>query len=254
MKNASMMEKAEGFVIRQVDFSESSKILTLFTREYGKISAIAKGAKRLRGSFESALDLLTICNIVFIRKSSGGLDLLTEAKLVERFQVKDKSLESLYSGYYVAELLGSLTEEYDPHPQLYSEARRALERFSTGIDLELAVLRFELMLLQELGHLPALEGCLVCDREINPDLPYAFRATQGGLICLECLREEPARRIHSGTLVILQKLLSEKESDWQRLVLSPEQRQESRSIVNSSLSSLLGKRPKMLGFLRFAQT
>lgn len=248
------MEKAEGFVIRQVDFSESSKILTLFTREHGKISAMAKGAKRLRGSFEAALDLLAICNIVFIRKSSGALDLLTEAKLIQRFKAKDKSLESLYSGYYVAELLASLTEEYDPHPELYAEALKALERFSTGEQLESAVLRFELMLLQEIGHLPSLEGCLACDREIEPDMSYAYRVTQGGLVCLECLRQEPARRIHSGTVTAIGKLLSENERDWLRLTLSSQQHQEARSIVNASLAALLGKRPKMLSFLKFAQT
>lgn len=248
------MEKAEGFVIRQVDFSESSKILTLFTREHGKISAMAKGAKRLRGSFEAALDLLTICNIVFIRKSSGALDLLTEAKLIQRFKVGEKSLESLYAGYYVAELLAALTEEYDPHPLLYAESLAALERFSTGEQLELAVLRFELMLLQEIGHLPALEGCLVCDRPIEPGMSYAFRAVQGGLVCLECLRQEPARRIHAGTIAIIGRLLSENESDWNRLSISPVQLQEARSIVNASISGLMGKRPKMLGYLKFGHS
>jgi len=248
------MEKAEGFVIRQVDFSESSKILTLFTREYGKISAMAKGAKRLRGSFEAALDLLTICNIVFIRNSSGALDLLTEAKLIQRFKAGEKSLENLYAGYYVAELLASLTEEYDPHPQLYAEALSALERFSQGDQLERAVLRFELMLLQEIGHLPALEGCLVCDQPIEPDMSYAFRAVQGGLICLECLRQEPARRIHAGTISVIGKILSENESDWLQMSISPGQLQEARSIVNSSLSSLMGKRPKMLSYLKFGHS
>lgn len=246
------MEKSEGFVIRQVDFSESSKILTLFTREHGKISAMAKGAKRLRGSFEAALDLLAICNIVFIRKSSGALDLLTEAKLIQRFKAAERSLESLYSGYYIAELLDALTEEYDPHPLLYAEALHALERFATGNQLELAVLRFELMLLQEIGHLPFLESCLVCERPLEPDIPYAFRVTQGGLVCLPCLNQEPVRRIHSGTIVILQKILSEKESDWQRIILSSQQHQEARSIVNASLAALMGKRPKMLAFLKFA--
>ncbi len=245
------MEKGEGILIRQVDFSESSKIVTLFTREYGKISAIAKGAKRLRGSFEAALDLLTRCNIVFIRKSSGSLDLLTEAKLIQRFQVNEKSLERLYSGYYVAELLAALTEEYDPHPQLYTEALLALDRFSSGEPLESAVLRFELMLLQEIGHFPALETCLVCDRPIETGMSYAFRAAQGGLICLECLRQEPARSIHSETIAVMSRFLSENERDWQESAITPEQFQEARSIVNASLAALMGKRPKMLGLLKF---
>ena len=79
-------EKAEGLILRVTDFSETSRIVVLFTREFGKISALAKGGRRLKGPFESALDLLATCQIVFLRKNTSGLDLLTEAKLVTRFR------------------------------------------------------------------------------------------------------------------------------------------------------------------------
>ncbi|MFO1021017.1 MAG: DNA repair protein RecO [Planctomycetales bacterium] len=245
-------EKGEGIVIRQTDFSESSRVMTLFTREFGKISALAKGAKRLKGPFEAALDLLTRCNIVFLRKSSGALDLLTEAKLIQRFKAKDRSLESLYAGYYVAELLGNLTEEYDPHAVLYAETVQALDRFQSWDRLENAVARFELMLLKEIGHQPALEGCLVCERELDNSLPYAFKVHQGGVVCFECLREEPVRRIHAGTLIVMQKLLSEQDSSWERVVLSKEQIEELRSICNAAIAHVMGKRPKMLSYLKFS--
>src|SRR6187549_1204547 len=98
-------EKAEGLILRVTDFSETSRIVVLMTREFGKISALAKGGRRLKGPFESALDLLTTCQIVFLRKSTSGLDLLTEAKLVERFHPEERELTCLYAGYYVAELL-----------------------------------------------------------------------------------------------------------------------------------------------------
>src|SRR5450759_3820095 len=79
-------EKATAIVIRTVEFSETSLVVTLFTREFGKIGALAKGARRLKGPFESALDLLALCRIVFLHKSSDALDLLTEAKLLRRFR------------------------------------------------------------------------------------------------------------------------------------------------------------------------
>jgi len=79
-------EKATAIVLRSVDFSESSSVVTLFTREFGKIHALAKGARRPKGPFEGALDLLALCRIVFLRKSSGALDLLTEAKLERRLR------------------------------------------------------------------------------------------------------------------------------------------------------------------------
>ncbi len=78
-------EKTLAIVVRVVEFSESSCVVTLFTRDFGKVGALAKGARRPKSSFESALDLLAVCRIVFLHKSSDTLDLLTEAKLERRF-------------------------------------------------------------------------------------------------------------------------------------------------------------------------
>ena len=91
-------EKSWAVVIRVVDFSESSCIVTLFTEGFGKISALAKGARRPKGPFEAAIDLLAVCRVVFLHKSSEALDLLTEAKLERRFRAASKSLSRLYAG------------------------------------------------------------------------------------------------------------------------------------------------------------
>ena len=124
-------EKALALVVRTTDWSETSRIATLWTREFGKIRALAKGGRRLRSNFESALDLLTVCSIVFLRKSSGGLDLLTEAQVVQRFPHLRTDLTALYAGYYIAELLASWTQEYDPHPRLFDAALETLQHLST---------------------------------------------------------------------------------------------------------------------------
>src|SRR5712692_4046351 len=79
------LERATALVIRGADFSETSRIVTLWTKEFGKVRALAKGGRRLKSNFDVALDLLTVCGIVFIRKTSTSLDLLTEAQVQERF-------------------------------------------------------------------------------------------------------------------------------------------------------------------------
>src|SRR5436309_6909874 len=129
-------EKATGLVIRTADWSETSRIATLWTRELGKVRVLAKGGRRLKSNFESALDLLTLCSIVFLRKSSGGLDLLTEAQVAERFPRLRADLSALYAAYYVAELLADWTEDYDPHPSLFDEVLETLRTLGTP---ELAV-------------------------------------------------------------------------------------------------------------------
>src|SRR5712691_5024457 len=119
-------EKAQGIVLRTTDWSETSRIATLWTREFGRVRVLAKGGRRLKSNFESALDLLTVCSIVLLRKSSGSLDLLTEAQVVQRFPRLRTDLAALYAAYYIAELLADWTEDYDPHPTLFDEARETL--------------------------------------------------------------------------------------------------------------------------------
>ena len=68
-------EKTEGIVLRVVDFSETSCIVTWMTRDFGKITTMAKGARRPKSSFEAAIDVLAICRIVFIHKTTEAMDL-----------------------------------------------------------------------------------------------------------------------------------------------------------------------------------
>src|SRR5262245_66440341 len=111
-------ENATALVVRTSDWSESSRVATLWTREFGRIRVLAQGARRLKSSFDVALDLLTVCSVVFIHKATGGLDLLTEARVEERFPKLLTDLPALYGGYYIAELLSELTQDMDPHPSL----------------------------------------------------------------------------------------------------------------------------------------
>ena len=147
-------EKTDAIVIRSVDFSETSSIVTFFSRGFGKLSTLAKGARRKKGPFESALDLLATCRIVFLHKSNDALDLLTEAKLVNRLRASEVDLHRLYAGYYFAELLQNLTDEMDPHPELYDVTLESLRLLEDGEVLyEPVVLRYELTVLRETGHL-----------------------------------------------------------------------------------------------------
>src|SRR6188508_1282627 len=136
-------EKTQAIVLRVVEFSETSCVLTLFTEHFGKVGALAKGARRPKGPFEGALDLLAVCRIVFLHKSSDALDLLTEAKLERRFRAARKDLSHLYAGYYVAELLDALTDADYPHPDLFDAAERTLAGLDGAAELAPLVLWFE---------------------------------------------------------------------------------------------------------------
>ena len=114
-----------------------------------------RGARRLKNPFESALDVLTLCRIVFLHKSSEALDLVTEAYFCGGFAPRREPCRA-YAGYYVAELLSDLTDDNDPHPELFDLADETLAAPAAGevvhrrLGASTRPLRF-------LGHAPALE-------------------------------------------------------------------------------------------------
>jgi len=244
-------EKTDAFVIKMADFSETSRVITFYTREFGKISTLAKGAKRLKSAFEAALDLLAHCRIVFLRKSSSSLDILTEAQLISRFRPGGNQLIHLYGGYYLAELLTALTEEYDPHPDLFDHALETLNNLASEDSPQLEIIKFELILLREIGHLPVFNYCIRCERPTSQNGPFAYWISQGGFLCKPCQHSGiDSRPIQAGTLTILNRLAQAEETALNRIQISPSQQQEMRRILSSTITYLVGKPPKLLRYIQ----
>lgn len=244
-------EKATAIVIRSVEFSETSLVVTLFTRELGKIGALAKGARRLKSPFESALDLLALCRIVFLHKSSEALDLLTEAKLLRRFRPPGRNLPALYAAYYVAELLGAMTDEADPHPELFDLADETLAALAGGESVAKWVVRFELGALRLLGHAPSLENCVECEAIVEPTGRVAFGLLDGGVLCPRCRAgKREVVQVNAGVLRTLAQLADPNGSVWRRMEVSRGGLGEMRSLLNRYITHLLGRKPKMHEYLR----
>lgn len=247
------MEKAEAIVIRQADFSESSRVVTLFSKEFGKFGCLAKGAKRLKGPFDAALDLLSTCRIVFIRKSEGALSLLTQASLVQRFSPVSTQLSSLYGGYYVAELLNGLTEDFDPDARIFDTARAALEQLSDSAgDAGAAIVQFEITLLRLTGHFPDLTECSVCGEPVAVSGRFTHWVGQGGILCSSCRRPEFAdRSISAGSIAVLQQITKEESMLAGRVRMTRQQAAECHQVAVSVITNVLGRKPGTLRYLKF---
>ncbi|WP_437186107.1 DNA repair protein RecO [Planctomicrobium sp. SH668] len=245
-------EKSDAIVIRQADFSESSRVITLFTKDFGKISGLAKGAKRLKSAFEVSLDILCECRVVFIRKATGNLNLLTESQLIRRFQPKPGSLPHLYGGYYVAELIDALTEEEDPHESLYTIAVDTLSRLASSNSIFVPICHFEISLLREIGQIPDFETCIICHREIEDGESSRFWVAQSGLICSSCGSSEyQTAEFHPESLTVLRSLASEQVPELDLSALQGRTIKEVRRLLAAAISHVLGKRPKTLPLLNF---
>jgi DNA repair protein RecO (recombination protein O) len=239
-------EKAAAIVLRTIDFSETSLVVTLFTREFGKIGALAKGARRLKNPFESALDVLTLCRIVFLHKSSEALDLVTEAKVLRRFRPAGRSLADLYAAYYVAELLGELTHENDPHPELFDLADETLAALAGGEAVPRRVARFELGALRLLGHMPSLDRCAECGKPLETSGKVAFGAIHGGALCQDCRAGKgQIVSVSPGVLRTMATWADATSQAWRRTEIDRRMLGELRGVLNHYIVNLLGRKPRM---------
>jgi DNA repair protein RecO (recombination protein O) len=247
-------EKALALVVRGWDWSETSRITTLFTREFGKVRALAKGGRRLKSSFDVAFDLLSVCHVVLIRKASEGLDLLTEARMEERFPILRENLSALYAGYYIAELLADGCQDYDPHPVLFDTAVGTLRGLGEkNKDAQSLVSGFELVWLQELGYRPRLDACAGCgapleSREFGR---VWFSPSSGGAVCPACvLNVTDGRELSHPALATLRELATAIETDSPVSIAVPQGKlAEIRPILGQTVSFVLGKRPRLLGYV-----
>jgi DNA repair protein RecO (recombination protein O) len=204
-------EQTIAVVLRSIEFSETSLIVTLYTRDFGRISAIAKGARRPKGPFEGALDLLSVCRVVVIRKASDSLDLLTEAKLHRRFRGGERSLPQVYAGYAVAELLRTLTDDDEPHRDVYDLTIATLRQIEHASGIAQTMLYFETQLLRMLGHAPGVESCTDCGGPLSGQASThpTFSLNAGGLVCDECRsRQQQNIRVSSSVIETLRRISS----------------------------------------------
>jgi DNA repair protein RecO (recombination protein O) len=240
-------EKATALVLRTTDWSETSRIATLWSREFGKLRVLAKGGRRLKSNFEVALDLLTVCRVVFIHKPAGGLDLLTEAQAAERFPALRTALPALYAAYYVAELLAEGTQDFDPHPALFDATLAVLRDLgAAGPQTGPRVAAYELTWLHELGYSPSLDSCAACGKDVGAK--PAFSAAAGGVVCPACQPAHRERRPQSAAGLEMLRELRHDGAAWRR-AWGPAARAEVRQVLSQYVTYRLGRRLRTLPYV-----
>ena len=158
------------------DFSETSQTVSLLTKEHGLIRGLAKGSKRNNGAFSGGFDPLTRGNIVARMKPNSELAVLTEWHLEQVWWTTRNSLAVNKASIYMADLIGRMINDQDPHSQIFDALLTALDRLEGGHDIAWPVLRFQWALLLETGYQPRLET----DQEDEPVV--AFSSKIGGVV------------------------------------------------------------------------
>jgi len=185
-----MLTKDSGICIRAVDYSETSQVVTFFTRGQGKLSAIAKGSKRSKSSFGGPIELFSEGELVFSDTGRDGLVTLTEFEERQGFGRLSGNLVCLNCASLGIELLRELTNEKDSHHGLYDGLVRFLQNAKGcrgRLDALKVLIKFELTLLREVGLLPVFQRCVSCKRGYDSKWPQVyFSSSANGFICRDC--------------------------------------------------------------------
>lgn len=190
-------ETSPAIVLRARDYAEADRIVTLLTRDAGKLSGIAKGAKSSRRRFERKLEPFSHVMLSFRRRPHGELVFITRAEAASLAQPTiDDDLAKIALGSYMLELADALTREEAEAAGAYhllAAALTALGRRGAGLALRQA---FELHLLQWAGYGLEFNRCRGCSAEpAAHDGSLAFVVTRGGLLCARCRGEAGAGAI-----------------------------------------------------------
>jgi DNA repair protein RecO (recombination protein O) len=183
-----MLTKDVAICIRAVDYSETSQIVTFFARATGKISTIAKGSKRPKSAFDGPIEIFSQGKIVFSDSNREKLATLTEFEQQPILSGLRNNLFALNCCFFGAELLNNMTDDYDPHPELFDGFMQFLQNSCEAKNksemLALLIL-FQLSLLKEVGLMPVLDTCVNCktryERFILRSSPRPSFARRSGL-------------------------------------------------------------------------
>jgi DNA repair protein RecO (recombination protein O) len=248
--NSRIQCRTEAIVLKTLDYGESDQIVTFYTREYGKIKGIAKGARRSKKRFVNALEPFCCSAINFSRKDPDHLDFLEGCDVAFHFPEIRSDLEKTLTASYFLDLIDQFTPEHKKSEasfQLLYDFLVLLEKKKTSASL---LRLFELRLLRIAGYDPILDCCISCRQPLSAGTGYCFDSVKGGIICSGCKPSDTDTiPVSLGTVKTL-LLGREMEIDnLGRLLFTSQTAEESRRILGHFIRHILGRELKSLRVL-----
>lgn len=180
----SKFYKTEGIILKVHPLGEADKIVCVFSPQYGKFKAVAKGARKIKSTFTGKLEPLN-CLSFFIVKGRS-LDIITQVQLMSAWRGRDSLLKLTY-GFYLLEVIDKVTYSHNPSLKLYNFVKDSARILENNIDLDWFCRFVEIKVLSELGYSPQLEHCQSCG---NKSDNYKFSPAFGGLLCAACQNKD----------------------------------------------------------------
>ena len=242
-------------LLRRTDYGDYDLILTCLTLSQGKISLMAKYAKKSRKRFAGALEIFTELNLVWNRPRGRAMPVLREASIANPFGgIRADVLKTAYASYWT-EMTTLWLESGTPQEAVFGLLRYALGALDRdAMAAEVLNLIFQVRFLKLAGFLPDLRHCSRCRRSVDAAGPgrFDFEVGSGSLVCPACRPSSAAGR-HSLAKGSLMQLLWIAETDLSRvgrMRFAPHQVGEATALLETFIPYHLGRMPRSLKFLR----
>lgn len=206
-----------GIILRRINFSETDTIATMYSRERGKISGVAKGAKKAISRLAGPTEVLTYGR--YQLATGQNLDIITQAEAKESFPRIHGDLSRIAHASYIAEIVDKMVEEDQANPDIFDLMLSSLYLMDRPNDPARITHMFELQFMRLIGYEPTLDRCVRCRRPLPDELH--FSPSHGGVVCRECgYLPEDATRILAGTLSAMARLMCADAPQVERMEVS----------------------------------
>ncbi|RIK31658.1 MAG: DNA repair protein RecO [Anaerolineae bacterium] len=241
--------RVDAVVLRHSDYGEADRLLTLYTRQRGKMRVIAKGARKIASRKAGHIEPFT--HVKLQLATGRDMFLLTQADTVDAYLPLRDDLLLTGHAAYALELLDRFTyEDETENPTLFRLLTETLTRLASRADVWLVLRFYEMRLLDQLGFRPQLFECVNCGREIKPEDQF-FSFSAGGVICPRC--GQGLKHLHSISVEALKYLRHFQRSSYaeaSRARPDLDVQRETESLMQGYFTYLLERELNTPGFLK----
>ena len=245
-----MLYKTEGIVLKSTEFEEADKIVTIYTKNYGKISAIAKGVRKIKSKFGSSLEILT--HSIFLIYKGRNIDIVSQTEILESFFSTSKEVIKFAFAVNCVEVVNKLTEEREINIGLFNLLKEVLHYLRKTDDPKLLTLSFKWQTISLLGYRPSINHCCRCNKSVEDQKEMYFNIKEGGLLCNNCVAEEKEECINVSLYFVklLRKILITHLSTISNATIPDNKMKELEKITNIYIGYHSEKSFKTDEFLR----
>ena len=179
-------KKMKAVVLKVSDLGESDKIVTLYSRQIGKVAGIAKGAKKSKKRFSNKLEAFSLLEILYNDRGNSGLVRIVEADLLSPFISLREKYDRYVGAALACELIYYWSKDYDADSDIFNLLIWALQSIDNGKSSRVVQIFFQIKLYTLLGYQLHLSCCIKCGIAEKEGKPYVFHPGRHGLLCRKC--------------------------------------------------------------------